>query len=101
MPGAGIVVLTLAVVALVLLYRVPIVAEMFSEKRGKHRGKSRFSRVPKKCTITKKSATYERRVPTEDGGWACPAGTRDTGCTWGDGENEDRQCLVLASKRSR
>jgi hypothetical protein len=26
------------------------------------------------------------------GQWMCPQGTRDTGCTWGDGEHEKHQC---------
>ena len=35
---------------------------------------------------------YVRRVDAGGGRWVCPPGTADTGCSWSDGANGEKQC---------
>ena len=43
---------------------------------------------------------YVRRVDA-GGKWVCPSGTLDTGCSWSDGANGEKQCKKPKSVRSK
>ena len=37
---------------------------------------------------------WTKRTQIDDGSWKCLGGYTDTGCSWGDGENEQKQCAM-------